>query len=153
MSRETISWILIPPMALLLGCSRGRGADESKVSAKQNPATVVAPAAPAAPAAPVADMVAAKKVFDERCTVCHGVKGLGDGPAAQTLTPKPRAFSDSTWQTSVTDKQIEQTIIAGGAAVGKSPLMPGNPDLKTKPEVVRGLLEVIRGYKTVASAQ
>jgi hypothetical protein len=33
----------------------------------------------------------------------------------------------------------------GGAAVGRSPTMPGNPDLMSKPEVVRALVAHVRG--------
>jgi hypothetical protein len=38
----------------------------------------------------------------------------------------------------VTDEHLEKIVMYGGAAVGKSPSMPGNPDLMSKPEVVRG---------------
>ncbi|CAM2067817.1 Cytochrome c [Sulfidibacter corallicola] len=30
-----------------------------------------------------------KKVFQQRCTVCHGSHGKGDGPGGKALTPKP----------------------------------------------------------------
>jgi len=79
--------------------------------------------------------------------VCHGSIGLGDGPGAAALTPKPRAFSDTTWQGAITDEQIAKTIIEGGAAVGKSPSMPANPDLADKPEVVKQLVSIVRAFK------
>ena len=41
---------------------------------------------------------AAKTVFAQRCTLCHGPEGKGDGPAAANLNPKPRNYGDATWQ-------------------------------------------------------
>jgi len=71
-------------------------------------------------------------------------------PAAATgaasLTPKPRDYTDKAWQASVTDDQIAKTILMGGAAVGKSPVMPAQPQLKEKPEVVNELVKIIRGF-------
>jgi mono/diheme cytochrome c family protein len=92
------------------------------------------------------DTAAAKEMFDTRCSPCHGTSGHGDGPASGALTPKPRNYSDSSWQASVTDEQIKKTIVYGGAAVGKSPIMPASPDLDAKPEVVEGLVRIVRGF-------
>ena len=98
-----------------------------------------------AAAAPV-NAGAAKEMFDSRCAACHGTSGRGDGPGAVALTPKPRNYTDRAWQSGVTDDQIKKTIIYGGAAVGKSPIMPANPDLEGKPEVVDGLVKIVRGF-------
>jgi mono/diheme cytochrome c family protein len=111
------------------------------------------PAAPAAPApAPVAVAKSseaigaeAKQIFETRCYTCHGMKGMGDGPGSAGLTPKPRNFTDPTWQASVTDDHINKIIRYGGAAVGRSPMMPGNPDLIAKPEIVAALVQHVRG--------
>ena len=78
---------------------------------------------------------------------CHGSDGKGSGPAAAALNPKPRDYTDSAWQGTVTDDQLRTTIIKGGAAVGKSALMPPNPDLEAKPAVVDGLVAKIRSFK------
>ena len=86
----------------------------------------------------------ADKIFAGRCVTCHGSKGEGDGPGSAALTPKPRNFTDPAWQASVTDDHITKIIQYGGAAVGKSPTMPGNPDLMSKPEVVQALVAHIR---------
>jgi hypothetical protein len=37
-------------------------------------------------------------------------------------------------------------IIEGGAAVGKSPLMTPNADLKDKPDVVAALVKKVRSF-------
>jgi mono/diheme cytochrome c family protein len=89
----------------------------------------------------------ARTLFQSKCIVCHGSVGQGDGPGAAALNPKPRAFADGTWQASVTDEQIGNTITMGGAAIGKSPAMPPNPDLSDKPDVVKELVKIVRAFK------
>jgi len=84
-------------------------------------------------------------IFSTRCAVCHGPEGAGDGPGSTGLVPSPRDLGDPAWQRSVSDEHIEKIIVYGGAAVGRSPTMPGNPDLMAKPEVVAALREHIRG--------
>ncbi|HYQ03066.1 MAG TPA: c-type cytochrome [Polyangiaceae bacterium] len=106
----------------------------------------------AAPAAependPALAAATAKSTFNSKCIVCHGNVGLGDGPGAAALNPKPRAFADAAWQGSVTDEQISKAIVEGGAAVGKSPNMPPNPELGDKPDVVKALVGIVRGFK------
>ncbi|HEX4449995.1 MAG TPA: cytochrome c [Kofleriaceae bacterium] len=88
----------------------------------------------------------AQDMFGNVCAMCHGVSGAGDGPAAVNLTPKPRNYTDPAWQASVTDDQIRKTILEGGQAVGKSPMMPGQPQLKDQPEVLDNLVKIIRGF-------
>ena len=68
---------------------------------------------------------------------------LGDFDFQET---PPRNFSDPAWQKSVTDEHIETIIKYGGAAVGKSPAMPANPDLNSKPQVVTELRLIVRGF-------
>jgi len=33
-----------------------------------------------------------KKIFNQMCVICHGVKGKGNGAAGQSLDPKPSNF-------------------------------------------------------------
>lgn len=95
--------------------------------------------------APSAEAVAqAKTVFAQRCVTCHGATGTGDGPASASLNPKPRNYTDSAWQASVDDAYIEKIIKFGGAAVGKSPAMPNNPDLSS--EVISALKDIVRSF-------
>jgi len=89
----------------------------------------------------------ARQMFATVCATCHGSTGKGDGPAAANLNPKPRNYTDAAWQASVTDDDLAKTILEGGAGVGKSPMMPGNPQLKDQPEVLAGLVKIIRGFK------
>lgn len=88
----------------------------------------------------------AAEIFATRCALCHGAGGKGDGAAAAALNPKPQAFDNPAWQASVTDDQLEKAIVGGGVAVGKSTMMPANPDLEAKPDVVRALRASVRGF-------
>lgn len=101
---------------------------------------------PAKATAAKVDMAKAHETYQARCSACHGANGRGDGPGAAALNPKPRNYSDKSWQAAVTDEQIKKAITLGGAAVGKSPIMPASPDLDEKPEIVDGLVQVVRGF-------
>ncbi len=90
---------------------------------------------------------AAKEQFDSLCFTCHGSTGRGDGPGAAVLDPKPRSFGDAAWQASVTDEQIKRAIVFGGAGVGKSLMMPAQPQLKGKDAQLEALVQVVRGFK------
>ena len=124
-SARSIGWLALP----LVMCAAAR-------------ATLAAEMITISPAT----MKEALAIYDSRCTMCHGPKGKGDGPVGATLNPKARDLGDPAWQKSVTDEHIEKIILEGGAAVGKSPLMPANPDLKDKPEVVRTLRMMVRTF-------
>jgi len=113
-----------------------------------SPGAAAAPAAaPAAGEISAAARAEADQIFKTRCFTCHGSLGHGDGPGSPGLVPPPRNLSDPAWQASVTDEHIEKIIKYGGAAVGKSPTMPPNPDLTAKEEVVRALRAHVRELK------
>lgn len=135
--------LIVPCLALVaaIGCAK----KEAPAQQTEPAATAQAPAA----AAPAAEDPAreARNLFKTRCVVCHGEDGKGDGPGAAALNPKPRDYTDPAWQASVTDEQIHKTIVFGGAAVGKSPNMPGNPDLESKAAVVDELVKRVRSFK------
>jgi cytochrome c553 len=88
----------------------------------------------------------ARKMFMTVCVTCHGESGRGDGPAAKALDPKPRNYTDAAWQASVTDDQLKAIILKGGAGVGKSAMMPAQPQLDSQPEVLDAIVKIIRGF-------
>lgn len=134
-SRRTLS--LSSLFALLAAC----GGEPAGPPAKP-PAAAPTPAGGSA-----LGMQEAQEKFQSLCSTCHGTSGHGDGPGAAAINPKPRSFADVAWQDSVTDEQIQKAIVLGGAAVGKSPFMPANPDLKGKTEVLQALTRIVRGYR------
>jgi mono/diheme cytochrome c family protein len=99
-----------------------------------------------APPADNPDVQEAQQTFHTLCITCHGESGHGDGIAAANLNPKPRNYTDKKWQASVTDDQIRQIILNGGASVGKSPVMPASPQFKNKPGVVDELVRIVRSF-------
>jgi cytochrome c553 len=127
---------LIFAFVLLLGCSKK---DEQPAPTESS-----APAPASADTATAAEE--ARNTFNTLCSTCHGQSGKGDGIAAASLDPKPRNYTDRAWQASITDEQIKNTIVKGGAAVGKSALMPANPQLENKPEVVNELVKIVRSF-------
>ena len=137
--------VLALPLLLALGCSKP--SDPSPPAPTQAP-----PSAATATAAATADegsgvgAAEAESIFKSRCSTCHGMEGKGNGAAAITLNPKPRNYTDAAWQKSVTDDHLREVILKGGAAVGKSPLMPPNPDLENKPAVIDALVKKVRSF-------
>ncbi|MDH3202198.1 MAG: c-type cytochrome [Myxococcales bacterium] len=125
------------------GCTSKKAAPAELEQAAAEP-TAEPEAAPSEPVAVKDPVVEAEEIFNARCVTCHGEKGKGDGPGSAALNPKPRDYTSVEWQKSVTDEHIKTIIIGGGTAVGLSPLMPPNPDLTDKPEVVAALVAVVR---------
>lgn len=125
--------MLLALALLAAGCTKGTSADKFDPPKDVTQTTIVEVGA--------ADK--AKEIFAQRCTPCHGASGRGDGAASASLNPHPRNFHDPEWQKSVQDDYLIQIIKMGGGAVGKSPAMPGNPDLKDD-AVLAGLKDYIR---------
>ncbi len=129
----------------LLGAWFAQGADVNAPGPVMLPGVgkpVVAGAEPV-----VSPAQAAKAHFANVCSACHGEHGAGDGVAASALPVKPRNFTQTAWQASVTDAHLSKIILEGGLAVGKSPLMPPNPTLADKPEVIAELVKMVRGFE------
>jgi cytochrome c oxidase cbb3-type subunit 3 len=70
------------------------------------------------------DPAAGKVIYGQFCAVCHGAGGKGDGPTAATLFPRPADHTDPAYMRTLGDEHLYRVIGGGGAAVGKSPLMP-----------------------------
>jgi hypothetical protein len=133
--------MLRPASFLMVALLAGACSSSGSAPAPTPAASAAAPGDGLSPAEATAE---ATKIFSMRCTPCHGPEGRGDGPASAALTPHPRNFHDGAWQKQASDEHIEKIIQFGGAAVGKSPAMPPNPDLTDKPSVVAALKDHIR---------
>jgi len=53
-------------------------------------------------------------------------------------------FRDAAWQRRTTDEAIERIVAGGGQAVGKSPVMPANPDIARDPQVLAAVRRRVR---------
>ncbi len=69
------------------------------------------------------------KLYQTRCAPCHGPDGKAATPTAQALNPKPRDHTDGAYMNQLAHEHLVKVIKNGGPAVGKSPIMPPNPDL------------------------
>jgi len=106
--RRTV-WLLIAGMGLALALARPAEAGEPWTA----PAAEKAKKNPVAKAAGVRD---GKKSYDQNCAICHGAKGLGDGPGAAALNPKPRNLADKTIQ-GQTDGELFWKLTTGQGAM------------------------------------
>jgi DMSO reductase family type II enzyme heme b subunit len=52
------------------------------------------------------DAQAGKVVYERRCALCHGIKGDGQGPAAELLDPRPRDFTRGVYKIRTTSAKI-----------------------------------------------
>ena len=154
---QRLSGLFLGVLVGLAGCSKGEAPSPATTTTQAKTASTAAPAtkkaAPVTPTPAKGPAILASvggeaaKIFRTRCATCHGLSGKGDGAAAASFPVKPRSFADPEWRKNVTDDQIRKVIVEGGAAVGKSPLMAPNIDLKGKTEALDGLVKIIRGIK------
>lgn len=90
-----------------------------------------------------------KKKYRLLCAGCHGVAGKGNGPAAASLNPKPRDYTDKEFIARMTDASMFEIIKRGGAAVKKSPSMPAWGEALSE----RDIRDLIAYIRTLAGVQ
>lgn len=91
------------------------GRDSSTAAAQHDPAQ------PATRPADADDTILARgmQLYTRDCSACHGEKGLGDGPAAYLLYPKPRNFAEGQFRVTSaksglpTDQDLLQVLRRG----------------------------------------
>jgi len=76
-----------------------------------------------------ANVEAGGKLYQVRCSPCHGPDGKAATPTAQALTPKPRDHTDGAYMNQLSNEHLAKVIKNGGPSVGKSQIMPAHPDL------------------------
>lgn len=70
-----------------------------------------------------AQLALGKEKYETFCVACHGLDGKAAGPAAMAMNPKPRNFTNKSWQKSVDDKRLVKVLKEGGQSVGLSASM------------------------------
>jgi len=85
-----------------------------------------------------------KEFYAKHCAGCHGPMGKGDGPAAKAINPKPNDLTNKAYMAGLKDQYLFDLIQKGGAAVGKSPLIPPFGS-KMKDAEIRDLIAYLRG--------
>jgi mono/diheme cytochrome c family protein len=104
-------------IGVLAGCG-GNKAEEGTSSTAGTEATTPAPAAdsaatPAPGASGEVSLARGEVVVKERCVLCHGESGKGDGPGGAALNPKPRNWTDHAYMGTKTDDQLYEVIFNG----------------------------------------
>ncbi len=76
---------------------------------------VIPPVDPRTLIAPSPELITkGKELFAANCEQCHGVQGHGDGPAASTMSPRPRNFtSPDGWTNGYSLPAIYRTVSVG----------------------------------------
>lgn len=115
------------------GC-RGTGSSSTKMKVE------------AAPQVDPSSLLAAQKLYEARCAPCHGISGNSDGEKAAQVRPRPQRLSDRMWQLNASNERIRKVIVYGGGAVHKSNVMPASPDLAQQPQLLDGLVAVLRSF-------
>ena len=54
-----------------------------------------------------------KSIFDDKCAMCHGTDGKGNGPAASGFSPSPKDFNTPAFWQTMTRAKIKDTIENG----------------------------------------
>ncbi|MGH7907245.1 MAG: c-type cytochrome [Candidatus Binataceae bacterium] len=88
---------------------------------------------------------AAKLDYRLYCARCHGFEGRGDGPAARTLTIKPRNFTDCGAMAKIPNGVLKKVIQDGGPAAGLSSEMPAWREILSDAKI-DALVKFIRGF-------
>jgi len=96
--------------ALIAGCG-----SKTEQASSSTASTQTATPAPE-PVAAAVEMDGAK-IYAEKCTVCHGPGGKGDGPGGAALNPKPRDHTNGAYMNSRTDEQLLEVIHNGKGAM------------------------------------
>ena len=65
-----------------------------------------------------------KKLYSDKCQVCHGAKGDGNGPAGAALSPKPADFTTPKFWQGDFDKKITDTVENGHGMMPAFDLKP-----------------------------
>jgi len=59
-----------------------------------------------------------KALYEEKCLICHGTNGKGDGPAAAALSPAPKDFNNPEfWRQKNVDQIITKQVKNGKGAM------------------------------------
>jgi high-affinity iron transporter len=109
--------------AALVGCGGGsKPPEDGSTGATPAPDTVASTPIAGGPAD-------GAKVYADRCALCHGATGHGDGPASAGLDPKPRNHTDGAYMNAQSDEAL-LTVIRNGKGA-----MPAWKDVMSEDEI------------------
>ena len=103
-------------MGVLAGCGGKKEGETTTTTTTETSSTETPPAGTdttAAPATGEVSLAAGEAVVKERCVLCHGEGGKGDGPGGAALNPKPRNWTDHAYMGTRTDDELYDVIYNG----------------------------------------
>lgn len=65
-----------------------------------------------------------KKLYNDKCHICHGKSGDGNGPGAVAFSPRPANFTDPKFWQNFNDAMIADTIRNGHGLMPAFDLTP-----------------------------
>jgi mono/diheme cytochrome c family protein len=99
-----------------------------------------------------------QRVYAQRCAVCHGPDGKGNGPAAPSMFPRPRDFSSGTFKykstaagEAPTDDDLLRTV-RDGLPASAMPYFAGLLSAEELAAVVEQVKSLSSGFATPAAA-
>jgi mono/diheme cytochrome c family protein len=85
-----------------------------------------------------------RKIFTERCVSCHGADGLGDGEAANALSPSPALLAYMIRRPIAVDEYLLWAISEGGKQFGSD--MPAFKGTLTDADIWRVIAYMRAGF-------
>ena len=133
-------------IGVLNGCGSKQGGNQSASTTETTPpaaTTTADSAATAGGGATTGEVTLAlgEQIVKDRCVLCHGESGKGDGPGGAALNPKPRNWTDHTYMGTRTDDQLYDVIFNGKGAMpawGKQGIL--------KPNEIRSAIMKVRTF-------
>jgi len=108
--RNTGSWLHIARTFGMIAILSSLAVAAGRVAADDAPKPWVAPDDARKVKNPVPpspdNLAAAAQLYQDNCLLCHGEKGLGDGPGAKTIKVKPANFTDAKLMSQETDGSL-----------------------------------------------
>jgi mono/diheme cytochrome c family protein len=77
-------------------------------------------------------------LFNDKCVLCHGKGGEGNGPAAVAFSPKPANFTDPKFWQNIDDRKIANTIRKGHGMM---------PAFDLSPDQIQTIIEYLKHFK------
>jgi mono/diheme cytochrome c family protein len=102
--------------------------------------------------APQPRAAAARLLWEQHCTVCHGSAGKGDGPGAKVTGQHLEDLTNPESLRGVTDQFLFEIIQKGGSQFGRSNAMPAW-GMRLSDEQIRSLVTYIRSLPSAPPAQ
>ena len=132
--KPTLVTLFVTLMILLMVVACSGSADDSNTLDIERPAP---PAEYAGKTNPLADdgaaLEAGKQLYAANCVSCHGAEAMGDGPASNSLNPKPKPLAIE--MKSLQDDYLFWRISEGGAFSPFSSAMPAWKTIFSEDEI------------------